>query len=122
MDKPYLDFPFSIDGSGRTATTDDDNHIRDMIELVLFTNPGERVNLPQFGAGIQRLLFSPSSDTLRTSTQFLISTSLSQWLGDRIDVQQVNVASEPGFEEQVTIEVVYTVKATQQQQTMQVKL
>jgi len=118
----FLAYPYDVSGRGIPSTSDPNSHLEQLILQVLFTNPGERVNLPQFGAGIQRLLFSPSSDTLRTSTQFLISTSLSQWLGDRIDVQQVNVASEPGFEEQVTIEVVYTVKATQQQQTMQVKL
>jgi hypothetical protein len=66
------------------------------------------------------MVFAPNSDALRTSAQFVISTNLSQWLGDRIDVQQVTVTSDVGYEEQVTIEIVYTVKQTQQQQTMQV--
>jgi uncharacterized protein len=116
----YLDYPYGVSGRGVPNTTDPNTHLQELILQVLFTNPGERVNLPQFGAGVQRMVFAPNSDALRTSAQFVISTSLSQWLGDRIDVQQVTVTSEVGYEEQVTIEIVYTVKQTQQQQTMQV--
>jgi phage baseplate assembly protein W len=116
----FLDYPFGVSGKGTPNTTNASDHLRDLILQVLFTNPGERVNLPEFGAGIQRLVFAPNSDTLRTSTQFLISTNLQRWLGDRINVEQVNVSSEPGFEEQVTIEVIYTLKQTQQQQSVQV--
>lgn len=116
----FLEYPYGVSGRGVPNTTDATTHLQQLIIQVLFTNPGERVNLPQFGAGVQRLLFAPNSDALRTSTQFVISTSLTQWLGDRIEVQQVNVTSDPGYEEQVNIEIVYTVKQTQQQQTMQV--
>ena len=49
----YLDFPFDFDGSGRAARTDPDDHIKDMIYQVLFTSPGERVNLPNFGSPVQ---------------------------------------------------------------------
>jgi uncharacterized protein len=118
--KRYLDYPYGVSGRGVPNTTDPNTHLQELILQVLFTNPGERVNLPQFGAGVQRMVFAPNSDALRTSAQFVISTNLSQWLGDRIDVQQVTVTSDVGFEEQVTIEIVYTVKQTQQQQTMQV--
>ena len=67
--------------------------LRDLILQVLFTSPGERVNLPDFGVGVQRLLFQPSDETLRSSAQFLISTNLQRWLGDRINVEQVRVTS-----------------------------
>jgi len=90
----YLDYPYGVGGRGVPNTTAATSHLQQLILQVLFTNPGERINLPQFGAGVQRLLFAPSSDALRTSTQFLISSSLSQWLGDRIVVQQVNVTSD----------------------------
>ena len=93
-----------------------------MILQVLFTSPGERVNLPEFGAGVQQLVFAPNSDMLRTSTQFLISNSLQRWLGDRIDVNQVSVTSAQGDEETVTIEIVYVVKATQERQSVQVQV
>jgi phage baseplate assembly protein W len=118
----FLDYPYAASGAGTPNTTTPDDHLRDLILQVLFTNPGERVNLPEFGAGVQRLVFAPNSDTLRTSTQFLISTNLRRWLGDRINVEQVNVTSEPGFEEQVTIEIIYTLKATQERQSVQVQV
>ncbi len=54
-------YPFHFDGRGRTATADDDRHIRDLIEAVLFTNPGERVNRPEFGSGLGQLIFAPNS-------------------------------------------------------------
>jgi uncharacterized protein len=118
----FLDYPYGVSGTGAPNTTNAVDHMRDLILQVLFTNPGERVNLPEFGAGIQRLVFAPSSDTLRTSAQFLISSNLQRWLGDRIDVNQVTVSSEPGAEQTVTIEIVYTVKATQQRQSVRVQV
>src|SRR5271165_734476 len=54
-------FPFRIDGRGRTALVDDNSHIRDLIEQLLFTNPGERVNRPTFGSGLLALVFQPNS-------------------------------------------------------------
>ena len=62
-----IDFPFHFDGSGRTASTDDDDHIRDMIEQLLFTSPGERVNRPDFGSGLLQLVFAPNSPELASA-------------------------------------------------------
>jgi phage baseplate assembly protein W len=120
--KRFLDFPYAVGGGGTPNTTTADDHLRDLILQVLFTNPGERVNLPEFGVGVQRLVFAPSSDPLRTSAQFLISTNLERWLGDRITVGQVTVDSEAGLEEIVTIEIEYTVNATQERQRVQVQV
>ena len=120
--KRFLDYPFGVSSLGAPNLTNPDDHLRDLILQVLFTNPGERVNLPEFGCGVQRLIFAPNSDMLRTSTQFLIFNSLQRWLGDRIDLGQVSVTSEPGDEETVTIEVVYLIKATQQRQSLQVQV
>jgi uncharacterized protein len=118
----YLDYPYGVGGNGIPNTTPPDDHMRDLILQVLFTNPGERINLPEFGVGVQRFVFAPNSDVLRTSAQFLISASLQRWLGERINVEQVNVSSEPGLEETVTIEIVYVVKATRQRQQIQVQV
>jgi uncharacterized protein len=118
----FLDFPYAVGGGGAPRTTTPDDHLRDLILQVLFTNPGERVNLPEFGVGVQRLVFAPSNETLRTSAQFLITTNLQRWLGDRITVGEVIVSSEPGFEHVVSIEIEYTVKATQQQQSVQIQV
>lgn len=117
----YLDYPYAVAGSGIPATTTADDHLRDLILQVMFTEPGERVNLPEFGVGVQRLVFEPSSDAMRTSVQFLVSSNLQRWLGDRINVEQVQVTSEPGEEETVTIEIVYVIKSTRERQRLQVQ-
>jgi phage baseplate assembly protein W len=89
-----IDFPFHVDRRGRTAGTDDDDHVRDMIEQVLFTGPGERVNRPTFGSGVLQLVFAPNSEELATATQFLVQGALQQWLGEAIQVEGVRVESE----------------------------
>ena len=108
-----IDFPFHFDERGRTATTTDANHIRDMIEALLFTSPGERVNLPDFGCGLLQLVFEPNSDTLATATQFLVHGSLQRWLADVIQVDRVDIANEDG---QLIVDVVYTRLDTGQRQ------
>lgn len=87
-----IDFPFHIDRSGRTAMTNEGDHLRDLIEQVLFTSPGERVNRPDFGSGLLQLVFAPNSDELAATLQFTVQASLQQWLGDRIEVGAVEVA------------------------------
>ena len=87
----FLDFPFHIDGRGRTAETLEDDHIRDMIFQVLFTNPGERVNRADFGCGLKQFVFAPNSDALAAATQFLVQGSLQRWLDPVISVEGVQV-------------------------------
>ncbi len=118
----FLDYPYSVGTGGTPTLTGADDHLRDLILQILFTIPGERVNLPEFGVGVQRLLFAPNSDALRASTQMLITTGLRRWLGDRIDVTQVTVTSEPGEEQTVTIEIFYTLLVTQERQSLQVQV
>jgi len=111
-----LDYPFHFDGRGRTAETDGDEHIRDLIEQVLFTAPGERVNRPTFGSGVMRLVFEPNSDALATATQQLVQGALQQWLGDLIQVQAVEVQNEDAT---LRITVRYIVRRTQQAKVAQ---
>jgi Bacteriophage baseplate protein W len=101
----HLDHPLRLDGRGRVATTETDDHVRDMVYQVLFTNPGERVNHPDFGCGLLQLVFEPNSDVLATATQFLVHGSLQRWLADVIQVDRVEITNE---EEQLIILVVYT--------------
>jgi phage baseplate assembly protein W len=110
----YLDFPFRIDGTGRVATTGGDDHVRDMIYQVLFTSPGERVDLPNFGCGLLQLVFAPNSDVLAAATQLLVQGSLQKWLGDVIQVQNLQVANN---DNQLVVILVYTRRDTGQQQT-----
>jgi len=111
-----IDYPFRIDYRGRTASTGTDDHIRDMIEQVLFTSPGERVNRPTFGCGLLQLVFSPNSPELASATQFLVKGSLQQWLGDVIEVKDVAVDSQDST---IRVSVDYVVRRTQQQQRAQ---
>ena len=101
-----LDYPYHFDGRGRTATTDRDGHIRDLIEQVLFTAPGERVMRPDFGSGLLALVFEPNSSTLAATTQMLVQGSLQQHLSHLIAVQGVEVANDDGA---LRVDVRYTV-------------
>ncbi len=100
----FLDYPFAIDGRGWVATTAGDDHIRDLIHQVLFTNPGERVNRPDFGCGLLQLVFMPNSDVLAAATQFTVQGALQRWLGDLIEVERVQVTA---AEARLQVEVVY---------------
>lgn len=100
-----LDFPYSFDHRGRTATTGDDDHIRDLIKMVLFTSPGERVNRPDFGCGLKQLVFAPASDTLVATTRQLVHGALLQWLNDVILVEAVEVELGDGM---ISVNVVYS--------------
>ncbi len=90
----HFDYPYHVDGRSRTAGTGEDEHVRDMIEQLLFTSPGERVNRPDFGSGLLQLVFAPNSDELAAALQFTVQGALQQWLGDRIEVDAVEVAAE----------------------------
>ena len=118
----FLKYPYSVGGSGIPNTTGADDHLRDLILQVLFTSPGERVNLPEFGVGVQKLVFEPSGDTLRSSAQFLISTNLQRWLGDRINVEQVTVSSNMDEEGNILIEIIYTEIKNQQRASVTVQV
>jgi phage baseplate assembly protein W len=109
-----VDFPYHLDSRGRTAAIDYEPHIRDLIEQVLFTAPGERVNRPDFGSGLLRLVFAPNSDQLAATTQYLVQASLQQYLGDLIQVDAVEVENQ---ESTLRITVRYLVRQTQTVQT-----
>jgi phage baseplate assembly protein W len=111
-----IDYPYHFDQRKRTAAASDDDHIRDLIEQVLFTSPGERVNRPTFGSGLLQLVFAPNSDALAAATHLAVQGALQQWLGDLIRVERVAVDSE---ESTVRVSVQYTVLRTQQRQTAQ---
>jgi Bacteriophage baseplate protein W len=86
-----IDFPYHVDARQRTAATGREDHVRDLIEQVLFTSPGERVNRPDFGSGLLALVFDPNREELATATQLLVQGSLQRWLGDVIQVEDAEV-------------------------------
>lgn len=104
-----IDFPFHFDNHGRSASTTNDDHIRDMIEQFLFTNPGERVNRPDFGSGLLQLIFAPNSPELAATLQFTVQAGLQQWLGDLIEIQELLVSSEDAS---LRVELTYKVHRT----------
>ena len=109
-----IDYPFHFDTRGRTADTGTDDHIRDLIEQMLFTNPGERVNRPDFGSGLLQMVFAPNSPEIAAALQFTVQASLQQWLGDVIQVQSLEVSSEDSM---LRVELNYIVTRTAEQRT-----
>jgi phage baseplate assembly protein W len=106
-----LDFPYHVDGRGRTAATGADDHLRDLIEQVLFTSPGERVMRPDFGSGLLGLVFEPGGPELVAATQHLVQGALQQELGHLIAVESVEVAQDEGT---LSVAVAYVALRTQE--------
>lgn len=111
-------FPLRIDGRGRTAEADQEAHIRQMIEQLLFTAPGERVNRPDFGTGLRQLVFAPNSPELATATQALVQGALQQWLGELIQVERVAVVSD---DSRLSVTVQYLLRSNQQRREVQIQ-
>jgi len=106
-----IDHPFHFDGHGRVAETSEDDHIRDLVEQVLFTAPGERVNRPTFGSGLLQLVFASNSDVLAAAMQASVQGALQQWLGDLIQVEAVQAENQDAT---LTVVVQYVIRRTQQ--------
>jgi uncharacterized protein len=106
-----IDFPLHVDQRGRTVVTGGDDHIRDMIEQVLFTGPGQRVNRPNFGSGLLQLVFAPNSAELATALESTIASALQQWLGEVIELETVKVTGEDAT---IRVVVQYTVRRSGQ--------
>lgn len=112
MNSINYNFPFKIDNkTNKTSTTDHASHIRQLIEVVLFTSPGERVNRPTFGSGLNQLIFAANSDELSTATQFLVQGALQQWLGHLIKVESVVVKNDSS---KLNISIQYVINTDQQ--------
>jgi phage baseplate assembly protein W len=110
----FLSFPYHIDPRGRSAQSSDADHLTEMIEQVLFTAPGERVNRPDFGCGLLQLVFAPNSDTLAAALQTTVQGALQQWLGALIAVEQVTIDNSDST---LSVTVQYSLRSTQQRVT-----
>ncbi|HEY7814962.1 MAG TPA: GPW/gp25 family protein [Nakamurella sp.] len=104
-----VDYPLHLDRRGVTAIVDGDGHIRDLIEQLLFTAPGERVNRPTFGTGLLQMVFLPNSEPLSAATQAAVQGALAQWLGNLITVKDVVVLAQ---EATLSVTVQYVVNRT----------
>jgi phage baseplate assembly protein W len=103
-------YPYRLDGRGRTAEASEEDHIRGLIEQVLFTSPGERVMRPDFGSGLMQLVFAPNSPELAATTQFLVQGALQQWLGELIALEAVEVEA---VDSTLRVNVRYVIRRTQ---------
>lgn len=101
-------FPYQFDGRGRTANPGAD-YARQLVEQVLFTSPGERVNLPDFGSGLLQLPFAPNSVELAAATQFTVQAALQKWLSNYIKVQSVAATADGPV---LTVSVAYSLLNT----------
>jgi phage baseplate assembly protein W len=99
-----VNFPYQFDGRGRTLDPQAD-YVRQLVEQVLFTSPGERVNLPDFGSGLLQLLFAPLSPEVAAATQFTVQGALQKWLSGSIKVQSVQASA---VDSTLTVQVTYT--------------
>src|SRR3974377_2327053 len=108
-----IDFALHFDNRGGTASTSDDDHIRDLIEQLLFTNPGERVNRPDFGSGLLQSVFQPNSTERAAALQFSLQGALQQTLGNLIQLQGVQVTTSDST---LQVLVQYSVRGQQQSQ------
>ena len=107
-------FPYRFDSRGRTADPGADDHVRDMIELLIFTSNGERVNRPDFGSGLLQLVFTPNSPELAATVELTLQAALQRWLGDVIEVRNLDVHSEDST---VTVDITYLIRRTGQEQS-----
>ena len=116
-----IHYPFAIDkGLGTLAEENDySKHVRQMMLQVLFTNPGERINRPDFGCGLRRMIFAPNSDVTANLLQVTIFQSLERWLGNLISLIDVKAQA---INEKLDVRIVYILKARQEKQYLNLEL
>ena len=102
-------FPYQFDGRGRTAEAAIADYVNQLVEQTLFTSPGERVNLPDFGSGLLQLPFAPNSMEMAAATQFAVQGALQKWLGSYLKVQSVTASAQ---DEVLTVTVTYLLLST----------
>jgi len=114
MHESYLSFPFRITPEGSVARADEDQHLRQRLEQILFTAPGERVMLPDFGCGVRDLVFAGNNELLAAATEFKVARALQEQMGEQVMINAVEVTAD---EERLAVQVVYTRTRDLQQET-----
>ena len=114
MSGTHLAWPYGFDAAGRTACVGHEEHVKQMLAQLLFTNAGERVNRPDFGSGLLQLVFAPNSPELATALQFNMRAAIQQWLGDVVELNALEVTSEDAT---ISIHLRYIIRATGTVQT-----
>lgn len=104
-----IDFPFRIAADARTASAPDARHVRNMIDILLFTQPGERLMRPDFGSGLLQYVFAPNSAELAAALTLTVQGGLDQWLGDIVDVRGLEIEA---VEATLSVRLSYAIRAT----------
>lgn len=100
-----INFPYQFDGRGRTQEAALQDYVTQLVEQVLFTSPGERVNMPDFGSGLLQLAFAPNSVEVAAATQFAVQAALQKWLASYVTIQSVVASAEEAV---LTVTVTYS--------------
>lgn len=109
MPRSDLRFPYGFDPQGRTATSAYDAHVRELLEQLLLTHPGERVNRPDFGGGLAQLVFAPNSPERAAALELALTAAVATWLGDVVDLRRIEVDADDAV---LRVELDYVVRAT----------
>jgi uncharacterized protein len=104
-----LAFPYQLDVRGEMATAEPGDHVRQMLEQLLFTRPGERVNRPDFGCGLLDLVFGPSTPEVAAALEVTVGAAVQRWLGDVIELTALDVSAQDSA---ITVKLTYRVLAT----------
>lgn len=107
-----LGFPPRVGANGQMVWSEGELNVRESICIILRTRPGERVNLPDFGCGLDRYLFEPNSTTTLRLIQEEVKRSLSRW-EPRIQLDDIVVETAADEPRAVNITIYYTLIATQ---------
>ena len=114
-----ISWPPRIDGDGRLLRSADADNVREAIQVILLTEPGERVRLPEFGAGLGRFLFEPNIPATHIAIARHITQSLMRW-EPRIRVAQVEVDADPSDPQAALATITYRLVSTAQQATLNI--
>jgi phage baseplate assembly protein W len=120
--------PLRIDaGAGQVARASYADHVNQLIEQLLLTSPGERLNLPEFGCGLRRAVFAPQNDALAATVKIQVQQAIDTFLGDQVQLTGIDVRSgaDPtsGVDQgELLVTVSYVLVDTQGPQTVTVKV
>jgi uncharacterized protein len=121
MSKEHVRFPLDLDANVGTVAQERDyaQYVSQLVRQVLLTNPGERINRPDFGCGIKQMVFMPLNDATSGMTRVMIFQALKKWLDEVIEVNEVNVSVESTA---LSIGIVYTVRYLDERQFLNMEV
>lgn len=114
-------FPPRVGPDGRMAWSEGEPNIREAIRIILSTEPGERLRLPEFGAGLRRFLFEPNTLATHTLIRQSIAEALKRW-EPRVQVEAVEVQADASDAESALATITYRLVATQVQERVSLRV